>query len=328
MKPNLFRTLGVDPPRGGTGSPFTHERPRHQFCAGDERTAHRRGDDRKARSQRSLRRRGSFRPRPRPSGCVDGRSYRARIYPIPANGTRRVVLKYMQILSLVENKTRFVYPLRSDDPVRFDEFALTVDMGEAGPEMRIASSLDARVKIRWEHMSIRRSGYVPQADFQLEFEMKKASEPLRAWRFAAGADQADYVIVRYVPDLDFAKLRNVQGDIAVVVDTSAAGDKDAPTAQVDGRSNPPSSGAWRSLHAHRSGRRSDGTSPRKGVGAGEQQRNPSCANTTGGHTASGATNLAAIFRLRHSAVCTEPNSPPWFTSATAPRPRGSRHRPR
>ncbi len=60
---------------------------------------------------------------------VDGRSYRARVFPIPANGTRRIVLRYSEILPLIEGKQRYVYPLRSDEPVRFDEFSLSVDTG-------------------------------------------------------------------------------------------------------------------------------------------------------------------------------------------------------
>src|SRR5262249_47375599 len=77
---------------------------------------------------------------------VDGRTYRARIYPIPQSGTRRVVLRYLEMLPSVEGKTRYVYPLRSDDPVRFDELSLTVDLGANGAETQTSTSLDARVE--------------------------------------------------------------------------------------------------------------------------------------------------------------------------------------
>ena len=101
---------------------------------------------------------------------VDGRTYRARIYPIPASGQRRVVLRYIEMLPMVEGKTRYVYPLRSDDPVRFDEFALSVDVGGTENEVDVASSLDARVEPGGRTVSMRRSGYVPRADFQLELD--------------------------------------------------------------------------------------------------------------------------------------------------------------
>jgi hypothetical protein len=155
---------------------------------------------------------------------VDGRSYRARIYPIPASGTRRVVLRYSQLLPVVEGKVRYVYPLRSADPVRFDEFALSVDLGDEGPKSRVATSLDATIEPGAALVTMRRSGYVPVADFQLEMTPPK-EPPLRAWRFAAGADQADYVMLRYAPEIDFASLPAQKGAVVVVVDTSASGDE-------------------------------------------------------------------------------------------------------
>jgi Ca-activated chloride channel homolog len=156
---------------------------------------------------------------------VDGRSYRARIYPIPANGTRRVVLRYIELLPQVEGKMRYVYPLRSNDPVRFDEFALSVDLGSQGASLHVATSLDATLEQGSTLVTMRRSGYVPQADFQLEMTPALPSPPVRAWRFAAGSDQADYVMLRYVPEVDFGKLPPAKGEVVVVVDTSAGGDE-------------------------------------------------------------------------------------------------------
>lgn len=157
---------------------------------------------------------------------VDGRTYRARIFPIPASGTRRVVLRYIEMLPTVEGKTRYVYPLRSDDPVRFDELSLSVDLGTKGSELKTSTSLDARLEGDGRFVTMRRSGYVPRADFQLEMTAKPRSA-VRAWRFEAGADQADYVMLRYVPETDFAKLPPAKGELVLVVDTSAGGDESA-----------------------------------------------------------------------------------------------------
>lgn len=157
---------------------------------------------------------------------VDGRTYRARIYPIPASGTRRVVLRYIEMLPMVEGKTRYVYPLRSDDPVRFDEFSLSVDVGGTDQDFDVASSLDARIEgPGGRKVSMRRSGYVPRADFQLEIVSKKKKPAVSAWRFQAGADQADYVMLRCAPDKDFAKEPPANADVVLVVDTSAGGDE-------------------------------------------------------------------------------------------------------
>ncbi len=162
---------------------------------------------------------------------VDGRTYRARVFPIPASGTRRVVLRYMEMLPRIEGKTRYVYPLRSGDPVRFDEFSLSVDVGDP-KDVDVASSLDARVEGGGRTVTMRRSGYVPQADFQLELSAKKKGPPVAAWRFQAGADQADYVMLRYAPDKDFAKEPPADANVVVVVDTSAGGDESARQLRV------------------------------------------------------------------------------------------------
>ena len=156
---------------------------------------------------------------------VDGRSYRARIFPIPAMGTRRVVLRYTEMLPLIDGKTRYVYPLRSDDPVRFDELALSVDLGPNAGDFQVAASLDATIEDGGRRVAMRRSGYVPRADFQLEMVAKTSGAPVHAWRFAAGTDQADYVMLRWVPDVDFTKLPAAKGEVVVVVDTSAGGDE-------------------------------------------------------------------------------------------------------
>jgi Ca-activated chloride channel family protein len=138
-----------------------------------------------------------------------------------------VVLRYIELLASVEGKIRYVYPLRSDDPVRFDEFALSVDLGAQSAQMHTATSLDATVEQNGSLVSMRRSGYIPQADFQLEMSPSVAEAPVRAWRFAAGGEQADYVMLRYVPDHDvkFASLPPAKGEVVVVVDTSAGGDE-------------------------------------------------------------------------------------------------------
>lgn len=158
---------------------------------------------------------------------VDGRTYRARIFPIPASGTRRVVVRYVELLPMVEGKTRWVYPMRSTDPVRFDELSLTADLGAPSAERTVATSLDATIDKTGRTVSMRRSGFVPRADFQIEIGNPKPKSPVRAWRFEAGKDQADYLMMRWVPEIDFTRLPAPRGEVVIVVDTSAGGDESA-----------------------------------------------------------------------------------------------------
>ncbi|WP_437710946.1 VIT domain-containing protein [Sorangium sp. So ce448] len=158
---------------------------------------------------------------------VDGHSYRARIFPVPASGSRRVVLRYVELLGAPSGKLAYVYPMRASDPVQIGEFSLSVDLGQAGQGLQIATLADAVIEDGGRRVSMRRSGYEPRADFQLEASVKVKPSPLRVSRFAAGEDRADYVMARYVPDVDWAELKELPADLVVVVDTSASADESA-----------------------------------------------------------------------------------------------------
>ncbi len=158
---------------------------------------------------------------------IDARTYRARIFPIASSGTRRVVLRYMELRPIVDDKLVYVYPMGAGDPVRIGEFSLSVDLGEAGKKMKLATLADARVEGGGSKVTMRRSGYTPRADFQIEATLPKARPPVTVSRFAAGGDSADYLMARYTPDLEWKKVSQVRGDVVVVVDTSAAGDEAA-----------------------------------------------------------------------------------------------------
>ena len=153
---------------------------------------------------------------------IDGRTFRARIFPIPAAGERRVVLSYLQLLPGVDNRTHYVYPMGGAG-TRIQEFALEVDLGKAGESTHLATSADARIEKGGRRVTVRRSGYKPQGDFLLEMTAKK-SAPLRAVRVKSSRNEADYVMLRYSPDIKWEQMKKVPGHVVVVVDTSAGGD--------------------------------------------------------------------------------------------------------
>jgi Ca-activated chloride channel family protein len=163
---------------------------------------------------------------------VDNRTYRARIYPVTAGGTRRVVLRYIQLRSSVDGKLDYVYPMGSGQATRIGEFSLSVDLGEDGTRMQISTLADARIEQGGKLVTMRRSGYTPRAPFQLEATLSRERRPLTLARFAAGEDSADYVLARYTPDVDWASAKEQRADVVVVVDTSAAGDEAARQLKV------------------------------------------------------------------------------------------------
>jgi tetratricopeptide (TPR) repeat protein/Mg-chelatase subunit ChlD len=111
------------------------------------------------------------------------------------------------------------------EPVRIGEFSLSVDLGDAGKQMEIATLADARVEQGGKLVTMRRSGYTPRAPFQLEAKLARKREPLTVARFNPGDGSADYVLARFQPDVDWASVKQSRADVVVVVDTSAAGDE-------------------------------------------------------------------------------------------------------
>jgi tetratricopeptide (TPR) repeat protein len=163
---------------------------------------------------------------------IDGRSYRARIYPVNAGNTRRVVTRYLELAPLVDGRLRYLFPLRSEPPVRIGEFSLSVDLGKAGKGMELSTLEDARIENGGQKVTMRRSGFTAQADFLLEAKLKTLPPPVRVARFSAGAETADFVMLRYVPDLDWATVSQQPGAVVVVVDTSAGIDDNTRQLEV------------------------------------------------------------------------------------------------
>lgn len=156
---------------------------------------------------------------------INERTVRARIFPIASGGTRRVVIRYIELKPIVEGKLSYLYPMGTGEATRVGEFSLAVDLGPIGRQMQIATLAEARIEDGGEKVTIRRSGYTPRAPFQLEATVKQPRAALSVARFAAGGESADYVLARYTPDIDWTSARSSRADVVVVVDTSGAGDE-------------------------------------------------------------------------------------------------------
>lgn len=227
---------------------------------------------------------------------VDARSYRARIYPIRAGGTRRVVLRYVQINPSNDGKLTYVYPMGQGDPVRIGEFSLSVDLGEAGPKMKLSTLVDARVEGNGRSVTMRRSGYTPRADFQLEATLPERRPALAVSRHKADGESADYVMVRYTPDLDWKGVKQQRGDVVVVVDTSAAGDESSrqlKTATAEAILRALSDDDRFALVALDV--RPTVLHPKEGMAAASEGEIAKALEALAGHTAGGATDIASMF---------------------------------
>ena len=144
---------------------------------------------------------------------IDERTVRARIYPVPSLGERRIVVRYQQLLSENQGKLRYSYPLAGAggrDAPTIEEFSLAVELrGELGQQYTISTLDEATVSNDDALVTMRRTGFTPRADFELELTRKPDAEPaapLRLSQYEGGKDQARFVMLRWIPDLDFAAL--------------------------------------------------------------------------------------------------------------------------
>jgi Ca-activated chloride channel family protein len=165
---------------------------------------------------------------------IDEHTVRARIYPVPAMGERRIVVRYQQLLSETHGKLRYSYPLAGPggrDVPSIDEFSLAVELrGDLGEKFTVSTLDEATVSNDAALITMRRTGFTPRADFELELTRKPSKDDddqapsLRLSQYEGGKDQARFVMLRWLPELDFSKYPTPRADVVVVVDTSAFGD--------------------------------------------------------------------------------------------------------
>ncbi len=166
---------------------------------------------------------------------IDGRSYRARIFPVPASGSRRVVLRYMELVSMHDGRFEYVYLMRpagsggpgasGSEAVTIGELSLAVDLGDAGVGMPSRP---------WPTPSSRTAGAASPcaaaATRRARISSSKGSSRSAAGRCAWRASPRAAIApttswLRYAPDIDWATVKELPTDLAVVVDTSASADE-------------------------------------------------------------------------------------------------------
>jgi hypothetical protein len=189
---------------------------------------------------------------------VSGSEFSLKIFPIPAKGSRKVILAYSQILPAAGGRVRYVYPLSlgADRSTRIDDFAISVKASSAGAKLgdvttsgypASISTEEGDITINWSAKS-----FVPSSDFAVtyapapsgeargavyspkdgEFQRKAkkaagaiagaAGRAKAAQAEGAGAEEGGFFAVRLAAELpEGAPLpAHVRRDMAVVIDAS------------------------------------------------------------------------------------------------------------
>ena len=100
---------------------------------------------------------------------VDGNNFRTRIYPIPANGCRRVIIGYEQLLPAKDNNS-FLYslPLHFKHPLKQFDFSITVASNyipEVGSDCNTHLKFDELNKVFTS--SVSKKNYAPNGTFNI-----------------------------------------------------------------------------------------------------------------------------------------------------------------
>ncbi|NLC55806.1 MAG: VWA domain-containing protein [Armatimonadetes bacterium] len=166
---------------------------------------------------------------------VDRDLFRARVFPIPAKGERRIALQYSQVVPFDAGVYAYRYPL---DTERFSarplqEVAVRVRLDSPKPlkaiyspshEIDVQRQGEQRATVSYEQKQVR-----PDKDFQLYFTVSEADFGLNllthvppAMEKGGRPDKDGFFLLLLAPKTGLAESRRLPKDITFVFDTSGS----------------------------------------------------------------------------------------------------------
>lgn len=149
-----------------------------------------------------------------------GNAFRARVYPVPAHGTRRIVLAYEEALAVGPGGLRYTLPFAFEGPIPDFSFRVQVHEQDLAPEVG-ESPIPGLSFRRWQRAFVlEQSG----RDLRLDrpFSLTLPSAPDRHALFLEAAPEATYFAVRVDPRLKEAP-KPLPRRLLLLVDASASG---------------------------------------------------------------------------------------------------------
>jgi Ca-activated chloride channel family protein len=152
--------------------------------------------------------------------------FRARVYPIPANGEKRVQISYTEVLKAENGLVRYLYPLNTErfsrDPIR--DVGISVEIESPVPIVNVYSP-SHKVSVRREAEGRARVGYEeervrPDKDFVVYYSLSKDDVGL-SFMSSEGPD-GGYFMLLAAPRFAAAGERVVAKRIVLVLDSSGS----------------------------------------------------------------------------------------------------------
>ena len=107
---------------------------------------------------------------------VRGSEFSLKIFPIPAKGSRTVVLRYQQVLTADGPRQVYVYPLSfgAERRTPIDELSIDVELSDDGKPVQgvVATGYPAKLQpgATSSHVSLRATASAPDHDFAVSFK--------------------------------------------------------------------------------------------------------------------------------------------------------------
>lgn len=160
---------------------------------------------------------------------ADQDAFRARIYPIPAKGERRIEIQYSQVLTSENGLVQYLYPLGtekfSQEPL--ESVSVTVDIESKSPiraiyspshKVSISRDSDFDVTAGYEELNV-----LPDRDFSLIYSIGE-SEAFHLLSYRDGTETDDpygFFLLLLAPALQTSE-RPIPKDVLIVVDQSGS----------------------------------------------------------------------------------------------------------
>ncbi|MBI4705730.1 MAG: FecR domain-containing protein [Deltaproteobacteria bacterium] len=125
-----------------------------------------------------------------------GGRFELRIFPIPRQGSRRVVLSYTQLVKPTGGVRRYVYPLAHDPSgaSKVGRFALDVQVRGHDPSFGVTTSGYALerggAEAGVEKLSMQASDFVPSGDLVVEYALPGRGDEVTTWAYQPGSAEA------------------------------------------------------------------------------------------------------------------------------------------
>ncbi|MDI1479850.1 AgmX/PglI C-terminal domain-containing protein [Polyangium sp. y55x31] len=164
-------------------------------------------------------------------------SFSLKIFPMPARGSRKVILAYDEVLPVTKGVARYTYPLSlgEDRAVRMDSFRVHVTVEDAGGAAAEAKVLGHAASLRTEagrlEADFQADSFVPNADFVLEFPRPQAE--ILPVAVESGGDGRGFFAVRVpVPTAPEASSIEPRNEKVFVLDASHGVTREGLSAEV------------------------------------------------------------------------------------------------